>query len=137
MRRLILVSALALSACGGAEQDPNRPKAAPDVAANFSQPIDARSADGAWGLTIRGQQLTLRQTNQPDLVATAPGATIQAHQASWVAALPDGRTMKVNVYGSACADAASGASYPFSVEVLLPGASPLVGCGGRPAVAKG
>lgn len=135
MRWLIVVAALALSACGGGDKDPNAPVAAPDLAANFSQPIDARGGDPAWGLKIRGQQLTLNRPNQPDLVGTAPGATIQAHEASWNATLPDGAIMKVSVYASTCADAA-GTSYPFAVEVSLPGAAPFSGCGGPPAARK-
>ena len=134
MRWLIVVAALALSACGGGDKDPNALPTAPDVAANFSQPIDARGGDPVWSLKINGQQLTLQRPNQPDLVATAPGASIQPHQASWTATLPDGQTMKVNVYASACADAA-GVSYPFSVDVALPDAAPLDGCGGRPVTA--
>jgi uncharacterized membrane protein len=135
MRWLIVVAALALSACGGGDKDPNASPAAPDVAANFSQPIDARGVDAAWSLKINGQQLTLQRPNQPDLVGTAPGAVIQAHQASWTATLPDGQTMKVNAYASACTDAANGVNYPFSVDVALPDAAPLDGCGGKPIVA--
>jgi uncharacterized membrane protein len=134
MRRLILVFALALSACGrGGDKDPNAPLAAPDVAADFRPPIDAIGSDPQWGLKIRGQQLTLSQANQPDLTGTAPGAVIQPHQASWTAALPDGRTLKVSLFASPCADIATGVTYPFSAEVLLPGATPLDGCAGKPA----
>jgi uncharacterized membrane protein len=141
MRRLILVfafalSSLALGACGGGgDKDPNAPPVTPDAAADFRPPIDAIGSDGQWGLKIRGQQLTLSQANQPDLVGTAPGAVIQPHAASWTAALPDGQTMKVSLFASPCADAASGVTYPFSAEVQLPGATPLDGCAGKP-VAK-
>ena len=141
MRRLIVVSAVllvgagALSACGGSDTNPNAPVAAPDVAANFSQPIDARGADPAWGLKIRGLQFTLQRPNQPDVVATAPGATLTAHSAAWSATLANGQTMKVNLYASPCADAARLATYPFTAEVLLPAAAPLNGCAGKPASA--
>jgi uncharacterized membrane protein len=137
MRRLIVLAALglSLSACGGSDTDPDAPKPHPDTASNFAQPIDARGGDPAWGLKIRGQQLTLNRPNQPDLVATAPGAVIDPHSAAWTATLPSGQTMKVSVYASACADAASGTSYPFSVEVLLPDAAPLNGCATHPAPA--
>jgi len=69
MRRLIVLPALApillgLSACGGPEKDPNGPTP-PDVAANFSQPIDARGTEPAWGLKIRGTQLALDRPGQP------------------------------------------------------------------------
>lgn len=135
MRRLIILAALALAACGGADKDPNAPAAAPDVASNFSQPLDARGADPEWGLKIRGRQLTLSQPNQPDLVGAAPGAVIQPHAASWTATLPDGRTMKVSLYASACSDGVSDVKYPFSAEVQLPNAAPLDGCAGKPASA--
>jgi uncharacterized membrane protein len=137
MRRLIVLAALGLclSACGGSGTDPDAPKPNADAASNFSQPIDARGADPAWGLKVRGQQLTLDRPNQPDVAGTAPGAVIQPHSAVWTAVLPNGQTMKVSVYASACADAASGTSYPFSVEVLLPDAAPLNGCAAHPAAA--
>jgi len=134
MRRLIVLTAFALSACGGGDKDANASRPAPpDTASNFAQPLDARGADPAWGLTIRGTQLTLIRPNQPDLAGAAPGAVISAHTAAWSAALPDRRTMKVSIYGSACTDPATGATYPFAAEVLLPGATPLDGCAGPPA----
>ena len=43
MRRSILLAALALVACGP-ETNPDAPNLAPDTAANFNQPIDARGA---------------------------------------------------------------------------------------------
>lgn len=137
MRRLIVLTALglSLSACGGSDTDPNAPKPHPDNASNFSQPIDARGGDPVWELKIRGQQLTLNRPNQPDLVGTAPGAVIDPHSAAWTATLPSGQTMKVSVYASACTDLASGTSYPFSAEVLLPNAAPLNGCATTPAAA--
>jgi uncharacterized membrane protein len=139
MRRFIVLLALGpillgLGACGGPEKDPNGPPP-PDVAANFSQPIDARGIEPSWGLKIRGTQLTLDRANQPSLAVTAPGAVITAHEASWTATLPDSQAMKVTVYASPCSDGATGASYPFSAEVELPGAAPLTGCAGRPAAA--
>ena len=133
MRRLIVLAALALCGCGGSEKEPGTPTLTPDVAGNFSQPLDARGAAPAWGLKIRGQQLTLDRPNQPDLVGVAPGASIQPHAAEWTARLPDGRTMKVSLYVSPCADATTGVNYPFAAEVLLPDSTPLDGCAGRPA----
>jgi uncharacterized membrane protein len=135
MRRLILLAALALGACGKSDSDidPGRRPTQPDVAANFSQPIDARGAQPPWGLKIRGLQMTLDRPNQPDVVATAPGAVITAHTASWTAQLPDGRAMKINVYASVCSDGVSEAKYPFAAEVVLPDAAPLNGCAGPPA----
>jgi uncharacterized membrane protein len=137
MRRLILLTALALGACGGGGDDKasNDHPTPPDLASNFSQPLDARGTDPEWGLKIRGTQLVLSQPNQPDTVGTAPGAVITAHAASWTAALPGGRTMKVSLYASACADPVTGATYPMSAEVQLPGATPLGGCAGPPAKA--
>ena len=133
MRRLFVLAALALGACGGGDSDPGARPLAPDVASNFSQPLDARGADPQWGLKIRGQQLTLDRPNQPDLVATAPGAVISAHAASWTAKLPDGRAMKVSLYASLCTDGAGDLKYPFAAEVVLPESAPLNGCAGRPA----
>jgi len=139
MRRLIVLPALApillgLSACGGPEKDPNGPTP-PDVAANFSQPIDARGTEPAWGLKIRGTQLALDRPGQPSLVVTAPGAVITPHEASWTATLASGQAMKVTVYASACSDPA-GTTYPFSAEVELPDSAPLTGCAGPPAAPK-
>jgi len=131
MRRLILLAAaLALSACGGSDKDPGLAPAAPDTAANFNQPLDARGADPAWGLTIRGLQFTLQRPNQPDLVGAAPGAVIDAHSASWTATLADKQTMRVSLYASPCKDRATGLVYPFSAEVQLP-SGPLTGCAGK------
>lgn len=135
MRWLIILSALALTACGE-DKKPSAPPPSPDVAANFSQPIDGRGAKPPWSLTIRGLQLTLSRPDQSDLVGKAPGATIQAHQASWNATLANGQVMKVTVYASPCTEGAGagagGASYPFSMEVLPPDATPLDGCAGPP-----
>lgn len=138
MRRMIVASALmltgsALSACGGSDANPNAPVAVPDAAANFSQPIDARGASPAWALKIRGLQFTLNRANQPVLTATAPGAVLTAHSASWVATMASGQTMKINLYNSPCTDPASQASYPFTAEVLLLGSTPLNGCAGQQA----
>jgi uncharacterized membrane protein len=130
-----LLTALALTACGKAP-DPNDRPPPPDVAANFNGPLDAWGGDPAWSLKIRGQQLTLSRTDQPDITVTAPGATIQAHSASWTGSLANGQSLTVNVYDSACIDAQSGASYPFVTEVELPNTTPLDGCGGPPAGAK-
>ena len=133
MRRLIVLTALGLCACGGEDKNPNAPVAKPDVAGNFAQPIDARGGEPAWGLTIRGTQLRLSRPNEPDLAGAAPGAEIKPHAASWTAALPDGRAMKVSLYASPCTEPATGVTYPFAAEVQLPGAAPLDGCGGPPA----
>ena len=133
MRRLIVLAALALGACGGGDSETHGRPPASDVAANFSQPLDARGRDPQWGLRIRGQQLVLDRPNQPDLVATAPGATITAHAASWTAKLADGRSMQVSLYASPCADGGGDAKYPFSAEVVLPDSAPLNGCAGPPA----
>ena len=134
MRRLIVLVALALGACGSGGGDRGRPPAPPDLASNFAQPLDARGNDPQWGLRIRGQQLTLDRPNQPDLVTAAPSAVITAHTASWTAKLPDGQAMKVNLYASPCSDSGgSDLKYPFSAEVQLPDAAPLSGCAGPPA----
>jgi uncharacterized membrane protein len=136
MRRLIVLTALALGACGGGDKASDDHPMPPDLASNFSQPLDARGTDPDWGLKIRGTALVLSQPNQPDVAGTAPGAVITAHAASWTAALPDGRSMKVSLYASSCADPVSGATYPMSAEVQLPGATPLGGCAGPPAAGR-
>ena len=132
MRRLILLAALALSACGKSEE-PTSPPPAPEAPINAGQPMDARGTSPDWGLKIRGPQLTLNRPNQPDLVATASGAVIKPGQASWTGLLPDGQAMKVTLYASACSDGVSEATYKFSAEVVLPDSSPLTGCAGPPA----
>jgi uncharacterized membrane protein len=131
MRRLILLSALALAACGE-DKNPDAPAPAPDVASNFSQPLDARGIDPDWGLKIRGQQLVVDRPGQPDISATAPGATITAHSAAWTGKLPNGQSMSVSLYASPCSDGASAATYPFTAEVVLPDSTPLSGCAGQP-----
>jgi len=132
MRRSIVLAALALGACSP-DTNPDASKAAPDVAANFNQPLDARGSEPTWSLRIRGLQLTLDRPGQPLLVATAPGATIDAHSAVWSATLPNQQVMKVSVYASPCTDTGTGVTYPFAAEVLLPDAAPLDGCAGKPA----
>jgi uncharacterized membrane protein len=129
MRWMIILSALALTACGQ-DKNPSAPPPGPDLASNFSQPIDARGANPDWGLTIRGLELTLQRPGQPAVVGKAPGATIQPHQASWDATLANGQAMKVTVYASPCTDEATGVTHPFAAEVLLPDATPLNGCAG-------
>jgi uncharacterized membrane protein len=136
MRRLIFLASIALSACGGGDPDSDSRPAPPDAAANFAQPLDARGADPAWTLSIRGTTLTLSQPNQPDLVGAAPGATIQAHTAAWNATLPDGRAMKVSLYASSCRDPSTEVAYPFAAEVQLPGGALLDGCAGPTARAR-
>ena len=136
MRRLIVLAALALGACGGGDKDAAPRPEVPDTASNFNPPLDARGADPQWGLTIHGLQLTLQRPNQADVAVTAPGAVISAHQSSWTGKLPDGQPMTVTLYGSLCVDAASGVKYPLSAEVELPDAAPLNGCAGPPAGAR-
>jgi uncharacterized membrane protein len=123
---------LALCACGkDKETASDRP--VPDVALNFSQPIDAHNSEAGWRLKVRGTQLTLSQPNQPDLVANAPGAVITAHSAVWTAAMANGQTLKVSLYGSPCTETLGGPSWPMAAEVALPGSSPLGGCAGPAA----
>lgn len=131
MRRLIVLAALGLCACGESE-NPGRP-APPDLASNFNGPIDARGATPQWGLKIRGLDFTLARDGQPDLIGKAPGAVLDAHTAAWSAALPGGQVMKVKLYGSPCTDAVSGTVLPLSAEVVLPDGGVLSGCAGKPA----
>jgi uncharacterized membrane protein len=138
MSRLIslavpMFAALALSACG--KDKPASTALPPDTASNFAQPFDARGFDPEWGLKIRGQQITLTRAGQPEVTGVAPGATIKDHSATWAAALPDHRTLKVSLYASGCTDAAGDATYAYTAEVTLPDATPLSGCAGPPAAA--
>mgnify|MGYP001605435606 CR=1 FL=1 len=135
MRRLILIAALALAACGK-EEEPKAPAPATNVTININQPLDARGTGPDWSLRIRGVQLTLSRPGQADIVATAPGAVIQSGQASWTAALPDGQPMKVSLYVSPCSDGVTETKYSYSAEVELPDSSPLAGCAGPPRAAK-
>lgn len=121
---------LALAGCNS--KGPNaaeNPPAPPDLAANFTQPIDAKAADGSWSLKIRDTQLTLSRYGQADLALTAPGVMIEPHQATWIAKLPDNQQITVKVYASSCSFPATSVNHPFSVEVDQPNAAPLSGCG--------
>jgi uncharacterized membrane protein len=126
---------LALSACNK-EKENSAPPLPPDVALNFSAPIDAQGDDPPWTLMVRGTQLTLSRPGQPDVTATAPGAVITAHSAAWTVALANGQTMKVSLYASQCMEGGDGGrAWPMAAEVTLSDASPLGGCAG-PAAAK-
>lgn len=133
---MILAPLVLLAACG--DKNDGRPVSdvTPDNPSDFSHPIYAGGAAPAWGLTIRGAVLSLTRPGQPDISVQAPAPLIQPHQASWSAALPDGRTLKASLYASPCDDAVSGASRPFSAEVDLPDGVTLVGCAYRIAAAK-
>jgi uncharacterized membrane protein len=126
-----VAASLTLGGCGGhrdiAQDDP---PPVPDTALNFSQPIDAHGAAGAWTLSVRGTQLILRRPNQPDVVATAPGAVIQAHTASWTGAIAGGGSMKVTLYASNCREGPDMPAWPMAAEVSLARAATLNGCGG-------
>jgi uncharacterized membrane protein len=127
MRRLILLAALGLAACGKAEA-PTPPAPPADAAIDVRRPMDASGLDPAWALKIRGPQFTLDRPGEPQIVATAPGAVIQPGKASWTAVTGDGRSLKVNLYSSACSDGASEVRYSYSAEVILPDGSLLAGC---------
>jgi len=128
MRRLILICALTLAACGKAEE-PKLPAPAPDAAIDLRRPIDATGLNPAWDLKIRGLQFTLDRPGQPQIVATAPGAAIQPGKASWTATTAAGQSLKVNLYSSACSDGVSEVRYSYAAEVILPDGSLLAGCG--------
>jgi uncharacterized membrane protein len=133
LRGAWLAPLLLLAACGKHGANDEKPPTPPPPVADFSHDLDARGGDPAWTLTIRGgTQLSLSRPGQPDIVAVAPGAVITPDQGSWTAPLPDGRSMKVTLYASACSDSAGEQTYPYSAEVDLPGESPLGGCAGKP-----
>jgi uncharacterized membrane protein len=120
---------LGLCACGQ-EKENGAPPLPPDVALNFSQPIDAHGEDPAWGLKVRGTQLTLSRPGKPDVTANAPGAVITSHSAAWRAALPNGQAMDVNLYASQCVETLGGRAWSMAAVVIPPDASPLAGCAG-------
>jgi len=128
MRRLIPLLALALCACGKAEE-PQPPAPPPDAVIDVRRPMDASGLDPAWALKIRGLQFTVDRPGEPQIVATAPGAVIQPGKVSWTATTPDGHSLKVNLYSSPCSDGASEVQYSYSAEVTLPDGSLLAGCG--------
>lgn len=122
---------LALCACSDAkDKDTGAPPAAPDVALNFSQPLDGHGGDPRWTLKVRGTELTLSRPGLPDVTAKAPGAVITAHSAKWTAALSNGQAMKVSFFASPCVETLGGRTWPMAAEVTLPDASPLGGCAG-------
>ena len=138
MRVLIIGALLALAACSGKpppapEAVAAKPAASVAQAGDFSQDIDARGNEPFWGLKIRGLQFTLSRPDQPDLTATALGATITPGKAAWTATAPDGRTLKVTLYVSPCSDGMSDLSYPMAAEVQPPDASTLSGCAAKTA----
>jgi uncharacterized membrane protein len=128
MRRLMLISVLALTACGKPEE-PMPPSRPADAVIDVRRPMDAAGLDPAWSLKIRGLQFTLDRPGQPQIVATAPGAVIQSGKASWDAATVDGHSLKVSLYSSICSDGVSEVRYSYSAEVTLPDGSLLAGCG--------
>lgn len=125
--KLPLVCGLALLAAGcGKMKDPDAIDQKPDTAANFNHPFDAFGLSPGWSLKVRGTMLTLSRDTDPTVAATAPGATITPHTASWTGTLADGRQMTVRLFQSDCEQA--GKTYAFAAEVDMPGANPLVGC---------
>lgn len=121
---------LALAACGGKDPSKDNDPPPPDLASNFAGPIDGLGVAPDWSLRIRGTQLTVSRTGQPEFAGVAPGAEITAHTASWTAKLRDSRSMTVKLYGSPCTVTIDGPSYPMAVEIDLPGSAPLSGCAG-------
>lgn len=132
LRNWAILGLLSLAACGSNSDDGPTPPAAKAAAPNFGQDFDARGTDPAFGLKIRGTQITLTRPGAPDAVVTTPGAVIQPDQASWSGPMADGSTIKVVLYSSTCTDTASGLTYPFAAEVDLPNEPPLGGCAGKP-----
>lgn len=130
MRQLGFASLLCLALCACGDKEPTPTPPAPDVALNFSQPIDGRGGDPVWTLKVRGTQLTLARPGQPDMTAIAPGAVITAHASAWTGVLPNGEKMNVSLYASPCDDPVDGRQRPMTAEVTLPDASPLSGCAG-------
>ena len=126
----LLAAAAMLGACNNSKLPPmDNPPSPPDLAANFSQPIDAKAADGAWTLKVRGNNVVLSRYAQAALTFSAPGAMIQPHQATWIARLPDNQQVTVKLFASQCTYPATIETHAFVAEVDLPNAPPLSGCG--------
>ncbi len=130
---VLIPLSVALAACGGKDPTKDGHPAPPDIASDFSGPIDGHGVMPNWSLRIRGTQLTVSRDGQADLTGVSPGAEITPHAATWTAKLPNGQSMTAKLYGSSCVDTASSQSYPMSVEMDLPSESPLSGCAGPAA----
>ena len=130
MRKTLVLSLLLLSACQQKPPAPEPPEA--PLVSNFSGDIDARGTEPFWAVKIRGTQLTFSRPDVPDLVAQAPGATIQPGSAAWTATTPDGLTLKVSLYVSPCSDGMSDLTYPMAAEVTLDRTT-LSGCAAKTA----
>jgi uncharacterized membrane protein len=131
----VLAVALALSACGKPAPQPApapAPKpATPNTALDLSQPITANGTEPFWSLNIDGRRFRLSRPEQPDLVATSPGATIMPGRATWIAMGPAGQ-MTVTLYVSDCSDGMSDRRYPMTAEVAVLNET-LHGCAAKTA----
>jgi uncharacterized membrane protein len=113
---------LGLVSCKPREAEPAPPAAAPKPAASvsdFGQHMTAHGTEPFWALTIDGARLVLSRPDQPDLVATAPGAAITPGRAIWVAHAADGEQLTVTLYMSDCSDGMSDLKYPMTAEVAV------------------
>jgi uncharacterized membrane protein len=131
---------LGLTACQpqGPDGKPAPPPAAapavngPLAVSDFSRPMTARGTEPFWALSIDGTHFKLSRPDHPDVLAEAPGATIQPGQATWTAKAADGQAIKVTFYVSECSDGMSELRYPMTAEVTLTRES-LRGCAAKTA----
>ncbi|WP_141653050.1 COG3650 family protein [Phenylobacterium immobile] len=104
---------------------------------DFSGDFDLIGTEPFWNLKLRGgTQLVFSRPDSPVVVATAPGAEIQAGRAIWRAKAESGGPLTATIRVGECSDGMSDRTYAMSAEVEYEGRL-LVGCATRPADAAG
>jgi len=99
---------------------------------DISKPISARGNEPFWALSIDGKAFRLTRPDHPDVTAEAPGASIAAGRATWIAKTPEGQQITVSLYASECSDGMSDLKYPMTAEVVMLNES-LRGCAAKTA----
>lgn len=139
MRYYVIPAGLCALILCGCQQKAATPAPAPAPPAvtvsDFNKPITALGAEPFWSVTIKGTQLQLARPDETDVVATAPGATIEPGQAAWIGKTAEGQTLEVKVFVSPCSDGMSDRAYPMTSEVTL-GRNSWHGCAVKSADLK-
>lgn len=98
------------------------------AAMDLSRDIDARGAKPEWSLKVTGgTKFALSRSGMAPLIATAPGASISAREASWSAKATDGSSMNVMLQTKPCT--IGGSEFPMTAQVAV-GSERLSGCAG-------